>query len=103
VIRRRPDLATQLSRLEATLEANHHQITRRLDRIVTNQEAAAAIAAQLTKALGEIRGLVDTLNANIVELQGQVAAGGTVDLSAVSAVAQQLDDIVPDAPAAPTA
>jgi len=52
-----------------------------------------AVLAQVTKASGEITSLVE-------DLRGQIAAG-TVDpatVDALEAVAQGLDDVVPDAP-----
>ncbi len=71
-------------------------------------EAIAALSddsAQKTKALGEIRGLVDTLGARIKALedaaQNQEIPAALADaIAATRAISQQLDDLVPDAPPA---
>lgn len=74
------------------------RIVRRVDRLErfvmsATQDAVNAIVGQLEKARGEI---VD----RIAEVQAQVDDAGVadqVDLTALTEVAQSLDDIVPDA------
>lgn len=64
--------------------------------IMSTQEVIDAVVAQLTKAKGE---LVGKLEATQRELQAQVDTAGVsdkVDLSALTAIAQELDDLVPD-------
>lgn len=73
-------------------------------------EAVAALKAaseQNTKALGEIRSLVNTLNLRIETLEEAaenqtLPAALTEAIAAVRATSQELDDVVPDAPPAPT-
>ena len=81
-----------------TFEGELHRRTRFLNgRIkMAQQSIVDALVAQLTKAKGEI---VAKLEAAVADAQAQVdAAGATdlVDLSALTAIAQQLDDLVPD-------
>lgn len=72
------------------------------------QEAIQALtddAAQKTKALGEIRGLVDTLNVRIKALEDaaqnqEIPAALSDAIAATRVISQQLDDVVPDAPPA---
>jgi hypothetical protein len=62
--------------------------------IVSTQESIDAVVAQLDKAKVEIV-------AEIASVQAQLDAAGAaeqVDLSGLTAIAQSLDDIVPDAP-----
>lgn len=69
--------------------------------MMTTQEAVDKVVSVLEKARTEILAARDALNAKIVDLQGQVDAAGVaeqVDLSDLTAVAQSLDDIVPDVP-----
>lgn len=54
------------------------------------QDAVDAVVTQLGKAKDEII-------SKIADLEAQVAAGETPDLSALKAAAQALDDVVPDA------
>jgi predicted nucleic acid-binding Zn-ribbon protein len=76
--------------------------------IMNLQEAVQALtddSAQKTKALGEIRGLVDTLNIKIKALedaaQNQEIPVALADaIAATRTISQQLDDVVPDAPPA---
>jgi len=68
--------------------------------IMSTQAAVDAVVDQLAKAKGEIVAARDELVAKIVDLQNQLDAGvpaEQVDLSGLKAVAQALDDIVPDA------
>jgi cell division protein FtsB len=68
--------------------------------LMSTQAAVDAVVAQLVKARGEIVAAKDQLVAKIVDLQNQLDAGvpaEQVDLSGLKAVAQSLDDIVPDA------
>lgn len=55
------------------------------------QDAVDQVAAQLAKAKAEIV-------AKVAELEAQVAAGETPDLTALKAAAQALDDVVLDVP-----
>lgn len=69
--------------------------------IVTAQDTVNAVVAQLNKVRLEVTSARDALNARIVELQEQIEAGvpaEELDLAELSAAAQALDDIVPDAP-----
>lgn len=69
-----------------------HVITRKeLKGIIVGavQDAVDQITAQLDKAKNEI------LN-EIAALEAQIAAGETPDLTALTAAAQALDDVVPD-------
>lgn len=67
---------------------------------MSNQDRINAVAAQLNKAKNEVVGAID-------ELKAQVAAGETLDFTALDAAAQGLDDIVadpePEVPAEPEA
>lgn len=58
------------------------------------QDAVDAITVQLGKAKDEILG-------EIAALQSTIDAGGAPDLTALTAAAQALDDVVPDAPVEP--
>jgi hypothetical protein len=67
--------------------------------LMSTQAAVDSVVAQLGKAKGEIVAAKDELVAKIVDLQNQLDAGvpaEQVDLSGLKAVAQSLDDIVPD-------
>lgn len=62
---------------------------------MSQQDAVDAVVAELGKAKTEIVG-------KIADLQAQIDAGvpaEQLDLSALTAAAQALDDVVPDAPA----
>ena len=64
---------------------------------MSTQSAIDAVVAQLTKAHTE---LADQLEAATLGIQAQLVDAGvadTVDLSALAALAQKLDDLVPDA------
>ena len=65
--------------------------TQQLKEIIVGatQDAVDQIVAQLAKAQAEI---VD----RIADLEAQIAAGETPDLSALKAAAQSLDDVVVD-------
>ena len=68
--------------------------------LMSTQAAVDSVVTQLVKARGEIVAAKDQLVAKIVDLQNQLDAGvpaEQVDLSGLKAVAQSLDDIVPDA------
>ena len=68
------------------------------------QETIDSVVAQLSKARAEIVQARDELLASIAEVQEQldnVEAPEDVDLTALTAAAQALDDIVPDAPEVP--
>jgi hypothetical protein len=69
--------------------------------IMSTQAAIDTVVAQLTKARQEIVQARDELLAGIAEVQEQLdntEAPEDVDLTALTAAAQSLDDIVPDAP-----
>lgn len=55
------------------------------------QDAVDALVVQLGKAKTEVLSKID-------ELEAQIAAGETPDLSALKDAVQALDDVVPDAP-----
>ena len=87
-----------------------HNIEHQLKHIMATQTELAAdlkaVLAQQQKTAGEITAVqasVDTLKARIVDLEGQIAAGGTVSqelvdaVAAVKAQAQIVDDLNPDA------
>lgn len=59
------------------------------------QDAVDQVAAQLAKAQAEIQ-------SKIADLEIQIGLGETVDLSALKAAAQALDDVVPDSIEEPT-
>jgi hypothetical protein len=68
--------------------------------LMSTQAQVDAVVDQLVKARSEIVAAKDQLVAKIVDLQNQLDAGvpaEQVDLSGLKAVAQSLDDIVPDA------
>jgi DUF917 family protein len=68
--------------------------------LMSTQAQVDAVVDQLVKARLEIVAAKDQLVAKIVDLQNQLDAGvpaEQVDLSGLKAVAQTLDDIVPDA------
>ena len=72
--------------------------------IMSVQKSIDAVVAQLTKARAEIVQARDELLASIAEVQDQLdnaEAPEDVDLTALTAAAQSLDDIVPDAPEVP--
>lgn len=61
------------------------------------QAAVDAVVAQLDKVRAEVVGARDVLLARIEEVQSQLDDGvEVVDLTALKAAAQSLDDIVPD-------
>lgn len=91
-----------------------HYLETQLENIMATQAELAAdlkaVLAQQQKTAGEIAAVqasVDTLKAQIVDLEGQIATGGTVSqelvdaVAAVKAQAQIVDDLIPDAPAPP--
>lgn len=95
-------IATQIAR-------THAHITEHLDRTTNSikerinmsaQDTVNTIVAQLAKAKTELSGRISDLAAQL-EAAG---VAGQIDLSALTEVAQALDDIVPDAvePDAPT-
>ena len=57
---------------------------------MSQQEQIDALAAQLDKVKTEIL-------AQVAALQAQIDAGGVVDLTALTAAVQSLDDLNPDA------
>lgn len=60
-----------------------------LENTVATQDDVNAVVDQLNKASSEIQG-------RIKDLEDQVAAGETPDLTALKQAAQALDDVVPD-------
>jgi predicted nucleic acid-binding Zn-ribbon protein len=88
------------------------KIGRKLESIMATQaeltETLNAVLAQQTKTSGEIVALqasMDTLQQTIVALEEQIATAGALSpelIAAVAAVktkAQEVDDLIPDAPA----
>jgi hypothetical protein len=76
---------------------NHHQEEMKM----TIQDAVNTVTVRLDKVYNEVTGQADSLRTIIADLQAQIEAAGVteeVDLSALEAAAQKLDDIVPDAP-----
>jgi hypothetical protein len=67
--------------------------------MASQQQAVDAVVEQLVKSREEILGAQRDLFSKIADVQAQLDAAdvATVDLSALSAAAQALDDIVPDA------
>ena len=59
--------------------------------------------ADIDAVVAELNAAADEINARIDDLQAQVDAGQQVDLSALRSAADRLRDVVPDAPAEPTA
>jgi peptidoglycan hydrolase CwlO-like protein len=93
-----------------------HHIEQTLKNIMATQAELAAdlkaVLAQQQKTAGEIAAVqasVDTLKAQIVDLEGQIATGGTVSqelvdaVAAVKAQAQIVDDLIPDVATPPPA
>ena len=78
---------TQLDRIESSLDQLSKKVTTIMGAV---QDAVDAVAVQLGKAKDEIV-------SKIADLEAQIAAGETPDLSALKAAAQALDDVVPDA------
>lgn len=73
--------------------------TRHLEGVITMsaQDTIDAVVAKLAHAKAEV-------TAKLADLQAQIDAGvpaEQLDLGPLTAIAQSLDDIVPDAPAAP--
>jgi hypothetical protein len=95
-------LALVISALAAIAITIHRDIIRSIERhtmsITVNVQAVIdAAVAQLTKAHTE---LADRLEAATLGIQAQLVEAGVaeqVDLSALTAIAQQIDDLVPDA------
>jgi hypothetical protein len=85
-------------RLESDLERRTHFLNERIT--MSTQAQLDALVSQLNKAHKEI---CDRITAAQEDLQAQLVAAGVsedaVDLSALAVIAQQLDDVVPDAPA----
>lgn len=89
--------------LARRITATHDHLVEHLDRLtnhiqgaidVSTQDAVNAITEQLTKARVE---LVNRIN----DVQAQLDAAGVaeqIDLTSLTAAAQALDDVVPDAP-----
>ena len=71
--------------------------------IMSTQEEITQLTTQATKIFTEVTNLKATLEASIADLEAQIAAGNTLDLSALKAAIQSIDDIVPDAAPAPGA
>lgn len=88
-----------------------HNLEHQLKHIMATQSELAAdlkaVLAQQQKTAGEITAVqksVDDLKAQIVVLEGQISAGGTVTQELIDAVAavktqaQVVDDLIPDVP-----
>ena len=67
---------------------------------MTTQESIDAVVATLDKVYNEVTSQADALRAEIADVQAQLEAANVpaeqVDLSALAAAAEKLDDIVPD-------
>lgn len=96
-------LAARIGSAEAHIVEHIDRQVNHLGGLMSNvQSAVDAVVAQLVKARSEIVAARDELVAQIADVQEQldsVERPEDVDLSALSAAAQSLDDIVPDAPA----
>lgn len=93
-------LSIQIARFHAHMVEHADRLTHHLAGVIrlATQDALNAITAQLRKAK-------DELTAKLADVQAQLDAAGVaeqVDLSELSAVAQALDDIVPDPAAEPS-
>lgn len=79
-----------------------YQLTMLGKATMTTQDAVDAIAATLGKVYIEVTSQADSLRAEIAAVQAQLDAANVpaevVDLTALTAAAQKLDDIVADAP-----
>jgi hypothetical protein len=92
---------------------SHNHLIEHLDRLLHNyqeetrmtiQDAVNTVTARLDKVYTEVTGQADSLRTVIADLQAQIEAAGVteqVDLSALEAAAEKLDDIVPDDVPAP--
>ena len=99
-------LAARVARLHSHNVEHFDRQVNHLERFIamTAQDTVNAVVATLNKARQEIVGAKDSLEARIADLQEQIEAGipaEELDLSELSAAAQALDDIVPDAVDAP--
>ena len=61
-----------------------------------NQDKINALTEQVTKVRNEVLGLRDTLLEEVQVLKDQIAAGETLDFSALDAAIGDIDNIVPD-------
>lgn len=64
--------------------------------IMALQDDLDAITSQLNKIFTEVTGLKARLEASISDLEAKIASGNTLDLTALKAAVQSIDDIVPD-------
>lgn len=88
--------------LAAILAAGFPAVSKLQGVIVSaTQDVVDAITAQLVKADGELVAALAAKDARIADLEAQLAAKVDPSLDALAAAAQKVDDIVPDAPAAP--
>jgi hypothetical protein len=95
------------------VKRSHNHLVEHLDRIanhlereiqMSQQDIIDIITAELGKVYNEVTAQADGLNAVIADLRAQIAAGtptAELNLSALEAAAQKLDDIVPDEIPAP--
>ena len=88
--RQKPQRETAFSRIERL----EHTIMAKLADIASRLEA---VDQTLTKASAEIRSEIGNLRTSLADVE--LPAEATKALEAIEATAQQLDDIVPDAPA----
>lgn len=99
-IRRLNKVTSQLDdhgdRLDGLTQQNKNLIKKMENLMGAVQDAVDAIVAKLDKAKTEIVNEIDALKA-------QIAAGETPDLTALTAAAQTLDDVVPDVVVEPPA
>lgn len=64
---------------------------------MATQEEIDALTAQVNKVMAEVTTAKQVLVDQIAALEAQIAAGQTVDLTALKAAVQSIDDINPDA------
>jgi hypothetical protein len=80
--------------LRRVAEAHTAYLDRRLE--VSTQAVVDALVAQLAKAKDEIVAKLEAATSNVQSQLVDAGVADQVDLSALAAIAQQLDDIVPD-------
>lgn len=97
---------------EYDIQAAFNGLNNKLDQIIMTQTELAAglkaIQTQVGKVAAEQAARFDVLTAKIVELEALIGTGGAIGtevtdaLAAVQTALQALDDVIPDAPPAPT-
>lgn len=90
----------RLAEMENKIMANQTELAADLKLVLAQQKKTAA-------EIAAVQASVDALKAKIVDLEAQVATGGTVTQELIDAVAevkaqaQIVDDLIPDMPAPP--